>query len=184
MSSALHGVSPGSPVGMHLLDRIDASSTIPFRFRNIPQTYKHLKIIGSVRDPSANVHIGIRVTFNEDGGTNYAYNYSWTDNTTFTASASNTIAYILWGRVLANSVSINAFTAFELTIPNYANTTTFKSCFATWQGSDADTSAGQAIGHGGGVWQSTAAINIVRVWSDVGAGDFVANSTMSLYGLL
>jgi len=179
----LHESSYGTPA-VELIERKLLIATAPIDFQNIPPRFTHLKLIGSVRDPSANVHVGLRFRFNNDSGNNYSSSHGELDATSFTGITDITSSYILFGRVLANSVSIDAFTVFELTIPDYTNPDHFKSCVGLFQGSDADTSAGQMIGYGGGVWRASTAINRILVWSDIGAGDFSAESCVSLYGYL
>jgi hypothetical protein len=143
-------------------------------FDNIPQTgYTDLKIVASLRG---------------DGGQN------WGNITVNGGSTAISMSHILnnSGSVISqaysplrfqcnpSSYTANTFSNAELYIPNYANTSYSKSMSVDGTQENYGTTIGQHIA--AGLWASNSAITTITVTPD-GGGNFVANSTFSLYGV-
>jgi hypothetical protein len=143
-------------------------------FANIPQTgYTDLKVVLSTRDTST-------------GG--FAYNIAFNGVTTSRTSrwiegdGASAISYsttnALGGYNTLSTQTANTFASSEIYIPNYAGSNNKSFSVESTQENNATTSY---MVMGAGLWSSSAAITSVALSSN--SGNFVANSTFSLYGL-
>jgi hypothetical protein len=158
-----------------LLERIELNaSAASVTFANIPQTgYTDLKIVLSTRDTST-------------GG--FAYNIAFNGVTTSRTSrwiegdGASAISYsttnALGGYNTLSTQTANTFASSEIYIPNYAGSNNKSFSVESTQENNATTSY---MVMGAGLWSSSAAITSVALSSN--SGNFVANSTFSLYGL-
>ena len=139
----------------------------------IPQTYKTLKLVFSVRTDSSAVDVAeIRpnaATTNLSARQLYG---------TGTAAASNTTTVI---RVAVNPVATtsNVFGNGQIDFPNYTSTTTNKPTSADSVTEENATGASQVLG--AGLWSNTSAITSIVF--TLTSNNMVSGSTFTLYGL-
>jgi hypothetical protein len=152
-------------------------------FSSIPQTYKHLHIRGVYRDSSANSAqvAPIYIQFNTDTGANYNYQ-SGQAMANSTVSGENQTSQT-WLRIAgAGMVSTSGyFGGSIMDIQDYTSTVQKKSVRAISGGSANLTTANYMTAISQGGWNSTAAINEMKIYS--GNGNFLANTTFALYGI-
>ena len=153
---------------------VSGSSTTSYTFSSIPSTYTDLVLI-----TNSGVTAGqslIRV--NSDSGSNYSY--TWMDGNGTSAGSSRATSrtglYINWDGE-TNAIQNTGIFHFM----NYANTTTYKTIL--WRAGDSATStiANVALWRGS-TGSATQAINSITIQSS--SGNFIANSTFTLYGIL
>ncbi len=143
-------------------------------FSSIPSTYKHLQIRAAITDSSG---AGIvQMQYNSDTGSNYSWHYLAANgssvtsyNGTTTTAMRNTLYY--WG--IQNAIP----TGLILDILDYSSTTKYKTSRA-FSGA-AGTSANE-MGIFSGLWQNTAAVSSIRLFT---GGTYNAGSRFSLYGV-
>lgn len=150
-------------------------------FSSIPATYRSLvlHLVGKGTDGSAQV---IRLTF-ESSPTSGAY-----DNQTLVAlntsfsGAENIGAndFITLGTAPGNATA-NLFSAGEILLPEYANTSMFKCSLSRLADFRAISSANLAFFNTVGLWESTAAIDRIRL--TLAAGSWTTTSRATLYGI-
>jgi hypothetical protein len=137
---------------------------------SIPQTYKNLYIV--VRDylPSADTQVlGMR------------FNGSSTASTYFTAETVVITNQAFNGSYIENGFSDNAVSQslITITIPDYANTDTYKGCLTTsWQASYTNTD-NMSLRNTTGVWKDTSAISSLVMFAPSGT----YAGTLLLYGV-
>lgn len=156
---------------------VDATS---FDITSIAATYSVLELAALLRCDSADSFVGSSlVTFNGDTAANYSYQFMRGFGS-LTGAGNNDAATAGLGPMETDgSVTANYFGAGKLTIPFYANTTTYKTAFTT----------GGALGGGSNddmrfaasMWKSTAAINRITLVPSAGT-HFKASSAVVLYG--
>lgn len=168
-----------------LIKKTTALSTIAsLEFVNIPQTYKDLKVVASIRsDISANRGTAA-IAFNSDTNTSNYKGYEWyyedgvmggEFNNSGTAASRNL------GAVTGNaSGNDNQFGAMEIIIPNYTNTTNYKVSY-TAIGTPRNASSGYAYWERGNTWLNNNAINTITL--SINSHNILTNSTIWLYGL-
>ena len=172
--------------GMEVIDHqtVGSGGASSISFTSIPDTYRHLYVVGSFRSDASTARFsGDSVTFNDDTGSNYSYSALFTTgnapigteetgrpnlNYLFTANASGSVA--------------NAFAAGSMWVLDYAATDKFTGVIggASAVNDNLDTSdyfEGLISGH----WKSTAAVNKITIAS--GSGNYVQYSEATLYGL-
>ncbi len=157
----------------------DSSTTISFT--GIPSTYDHLILRISARS-NANANFNsYSIQFNQDGNNNYygGYIYFETSVNGGSSSASSTLTAGGVFYLCGSTSTSNTFSASELTIFNYKNTS-YKKTIGTLTG--APNSGGTSgISYAGGVWNNTAALNRIDITSS--SGYFFSGSTFRLYGI-
>lgn len=155
------------------------SGQLKATFTAIPATYRKLIIEVYGQSAKATSVDNIAVQFNGDTTSNYAQEYLRAQNGS--VNAGNNI-YTNWKYLLIPGTYATAGYAVtaKMEIPNYADTTFFKSClgwcFAPYKNNNL------FVYESGCIWQNTAAINQIDVYLNSG-GAFVANSKVQLYGV-
>jgi hypothetical protein len=144
-----------------------------FDFTSISASYKHLKIIASLRgDDNGNFSAAIR--FNNDSGANYNYDQDGTS----TAGATSMQPFGIIGK----DIGTLQFTAVEAIIPDYAGSN--QKTLAGYGGHTPGASTTDyRVYRGVGSWASTAAITRITVFTNTGTTNFVAGSRITIYGL-
>lgn len=150
-------------------------------FTSIPQGYTDLLVVLSGRSDGAAYNNLLR--FNNDSGSNYTWRnlYAFSGSVysdAGTASPENT--YIRFGFTNASTMTTSAFGSAQAYIPNYASSL-YKSV-GTDGTQESNATTGVDIGFTAGLWSSTSAINRVTITPQ--AGQFVAGTTATLYGVL
>jgi len=159
-------------------------------FSSIPATYEHLQLRMSVRSTKVSTHgyENGRLVINGDGDAT-ANNYSWhamtaggtSVGTSIVAAADRT--YSMW---LTNTATQD-YGFIVVDIYDYANTN--KNTSFTWtstnnvgQGNSGGDSGQPQMMWGGGMWNSTAAVNSVG-YGPYSTHDLERGSSLSLYGV-
>ena len=146
----------------------------------LPTGYRDLVIRGQVRSDAAFIGSGVFVAFNGDT-TNANYSYVRDFSTTTQSSFESNIA----GKerkiaiIAAANAAANTFGVFTLTIYSHESTTNLKS-YNTVSGS-ANTAASMDTSRFAGKRLSTDAITTISF--SLVTGDFVAGSSIAVYGL-
>ena len=161
-----------------LLERVELTqSAASVTFDNIPQSgYTDLKVVASARGDFAANLIGFYLKLNGSTANftgKYLRGYS-------TGVDSGSIGGFLMD-LPAASATASTFGSYEIYIPNY--TSSSNKSFSVDSASENNSGAAFAadLGFNAGLWSQTAAITGLTVYPD--GGNFVANSTFSLYGL-
>lgn len=146
-------------------------------FSAIPQGYRDLRLMGSVRTSLASTRDDCRMTFNGDTGAHYTRNLNSVDNAgqAYTWDATRTNVPTIWAP--AGNAGAGFFGTFDTTISDYSQTDRNK----------AITGLANSIANVGddysavlqGMWFSTAAITQITLAAD---GNFVVGSRVALYG--
>jgi hypothetical protein len=156
------------------------TSTASITFSNIPQGYADLKIVYSVRTTGGSGQwINLSISFN-GLTTNWSNRYLYGTGSAAGSNATSTNFYAA-GVGNPNSTTANTFSSGELYIPNYSGTSAKSLSYDTVtenNGSSALVQAGSAL------WNVGSSINSVTIAPEGGVGDYAANSTFTLYGIL
>jgi hypothetical protein len=154
-----------------------SSGTITFS--SIPSTYKSLQI--RVMALQTNGINDLRIRFNGDTGSNYAWHTLAGYNSSVAAGNGSSQSYML---ACVESNNRGALTATNPTVAitdvlDYADTNKNKT-IRTLGGME-NNSLGE-IDINSGLWMSTSAINSITIFMS-GAGSFTTTSVISLYGI-
>jgi len=143
-------------------------------FTSIPSTYTHLQIRANMLcDGQQN----IRVQFNSDTGSNYAWHELFGQGSSASAGASSSTSFMQIGYVQTSDANVTG--AFVADILDYANTNKYKT-MRSLNGSDGNT-AGYILLRSG-LWQSTNAITSIKIYP-AGSNLFKQYSRFALYGV-
>lgn len=152
-------------------------------FTSIPNTYASLVVVYQVRGDSAGAsNTGIRVTFNNDSGSNYNGQFVGGNNTTAYAAIQTAAAFGYLGEMPAATATSGYSSSGTIEIPNYMGTTFFKNAmFATTR--DTNGAGANMVAYRGHiVWKSTAAISRIDLFPQY--GNFLTGSRVTLYGIV
>jgi hypothetical protein len=163
------------------------SSDTEINFTSIPATYKHLQIRALVKGGRTIGNDGWSMQFNSDATSgNYSYHYfRLTSPGIAKNSGGGSSNAIELGEIIGNYANANdKFTICVADIIDYANTTKFK-IVRSIGGYDQDgTTAGNAdtdmINWYGSTWESTSAVNSIKLLCSNGLRQY---SIVSLYGI-
>lgn len=179
---SLHGTSFPVKLAEFVL-AVDTAS--PITFTAIPATYRHLKLVIFARGTGAGGAFvdNIDIRFNNDVGNNYNYS-TWDEpgpaagNVTFEIATTATLART--GFICNSNQGANHFGYLEIDFPNYSAAVGYKMFRSNSIYKD---TAGVVISHQQwyGYWADTSAIN--RIDLILGAGNYLAGSVFTLYGL-
>jgi len=141
------------------------TSATDFTFTSIPSTYTDLYISYDAIGSSVT---NLTLQYNSDTGSNYSQTYVLGDGSSASSArnSNETSAYL--------TAIYNARTICNISIMNYANTTTYKTCLSRLSSASYQTSATVNL------WRSTAAITSVKILK-LGGGNMTGNAT--LYGI-
>ncbi len=157
-----------------------AAATIDTGGGGIPGGYSALQIAVLARGSSALFSASFSLRFNGDS-TAGNYDIIWTNNSNGTStsfiSTATGAAKVFEGP--GASIGSGIFGAGHVTIPAYDQTTAHK--MATALGGFAETSGHSELVHAVNHWASTAAITRIELFT--GAGNLVAGSRMTIWGL-
>lgn len=153
-------------------------------FSSIPATYKHLLMRISAHGEYAGTTVPLLLTMNGDGGSNYdSINYTYRKTGLVESEIlASTSLYLFVSITDTGSAVANSFTSMWVYLPNYANTSVYKSFVLAGQQNYSEATNGISVGGGGGMWKSTAAIN--RLTLTPQNSTLSANSRATLYGMI
>jgi len=150
-------------------------------FSAIPGTFRHLQIFWVGRSDQAGAQ-AIKMQFNADTAGNYDYQDLLTNHTTVAGAASVAQTKMRCGAIPGTGAPADAMGGGTITIPYYATTTEDKLFTAQSWRSDGTAQGNQNMDFNAGAWRTSgSAITQVVIVPD--AGNFVANSSFSLYGI-
>jgi hypothetical protein len=163
-----------------LLQQIILSqSAASVTFDNLPTSgYTDLKIVTSARGDSANVYNYCRIRFNGDTGSNYNMQILYGDNGVAGSTPASGTS-ITGGLYAGSSSTTNTFSNSEWYIPNYRGSTQKSLSIDAVSENNSSTSSNGYLTAAS--WTGTAAITSATLLPN--SGNFVANSTFSLYGV-
>lgn len=148
-------------------------------FNNIPQGFTDLVLEISARTTIAQVSAGIYINLNNNFDNAYtSFGYSANSTNVGAFSERNNIAMYI-GQINGASSTANVFTSKRIHLTNYTDGD-FKIA-----GIESTMEADAAVAYlenGAGTWRNTAPVTQLRI-ATFGAGNFVQNSTFTLYGL-
>jgi hypothetical protein len=149
-------------------------------FSSIPQTFKHLKIIGTAQSTYTAYNSNVNLTFNGDTTNNY-YSASNLNAQGGSNPYKDTAAYINLTRgAVTGTYMTSGWSVTEFDIPNYTETDIYKSVQGQWSvAALAYPATYQTIGTG--TWKSTAAITSIELV--LTSLNFVTGSRFNLFGL-
>lgn len=144
-------------------------------FSNIPQTYRDLRLVVSVKHTNASRYTTFRI--NSDSGSNYsAVQMFGNGSTAQSANYSNGGQFVLANNYFESS---SEFTVGTLDFLDYSATDKHKTLL--WRSG----LAGTVVNASSGRWASASAITTIFLDSTAGGSNtFVAGSTFTLYGVL
>ena len=143
-------------------------------FTSIPATYTHLQIRG-IGKFSGGDGLGVRVGNGSiDTGSNYAVHVLQGDGSSASAGGSSSQTKMTLG------YDFQEFGPFVLDILDYANTNKYKT-FRALSGNDNNGSG--YVQFRSGLWQSTSAINEIRLYGSLSSVNFSQHSSFALYGI-
>lgn len=154
---------------------VGAGGASSIDFNSIPQTYTDLIVVFSTRTARANHSDELDIKFN-GVTTNQSGRYLSGDGA---STGSGSVPILFAGYSTGSSATANTFGNGSVYIPNYAGSTS-KSMSAEGTGENNGTNAARLIFSG--VWNSTAAITSLSLYSD-SANTLQQYSTASLYGI-
>ena len=138
-------------------------------FSSIAGTYTDLIMVSAVKlDITGAYAMGMQ--FNSDTGANYSFTYVIGTGSVAASNRGTAQTYAVYGNGdtdWGNSL---------VSIQNYSNATTFKTCIA--RNNNTNNSAQAYVN----LWRNTAAITSIKVMSQSGS-NFVTGSTFTLYGI-
>jgi hypothetical protein len=163
-------------VTRQLADTTLGGATATIAFSSIPATFAHLLLVGQGRGDTAATATNLNLRLNGDSATNYSTQQ--VQGSSATASAAVTTAQTSAGiaSMAAASATAGVFSPVFAFLPNYAGTVAQKDLLAL--DLFIGTPVVQLIG---GHWASTSAINSITLLP--GAGNFIAGTRFTLYGL-
>lgn len=175
-------ITPGAGGGAWtLIEDIHLAGDGGIDFQSIPDTYKHLKIIASLRSDRAAVSDAVYIRFNNDSGNNYDFTRQLSRAAGPLTAEGIGVSYMYNGCVAATGPA-NVFDGSEILIPDYTDTGNQKTCTVQGTLKQANTPGNVFILTSAGWWRNTAAISRITLSPELGT-NFKAGSRASLYGI-
>lgn len=168
-------------------DTLLGSTTANFDLTSIAGTYTDLLIEARLRsDDNASGQEPALIRFNNDSGSNYAWNrsYSYSNvidtvtNDAGTPPAGSTSALLGYIPCDGGTANANSFGVCRIRIPSYASVVGYKNYHCDLTGCDTQMRQDWV----GGEWRSTSAITRVTIYPTT--GEWVTGSRLRLFGIL
>ena len=167
-----------------LIENIALGAPGVFTFNNIPGTFSHLCIIGSLRGTRAVTGVAVRTRFNNDTGNNYDSIRETITHVNTLVTGENINTSSITGPTVAASASLaNFFSPFVAHIPLYSSGNIFKSIMIESYNERTASTGDLEDTRAKGVWKNTAAITRIDILVADPIDTFLANSELSLYGI-
>lgn len=171
---------------IHLIETIvPAGSASNITFDNIPTTFDHLLLIGSMRTQKAGVtEVAEIFDINSDGGANYSNTNIETLHGAYAEAEFQAQTKFDLGQMNAFAATSDHFTPISIWIPFYKDTNFYKTFL--WEMGNIPNAVPAATWEqtsGGGIWENTAAIDEFTIGAPNGGGLLDISSLFSLYGI-
>jgi hypothetical protein len=164
------------PIGSQTI----TSTSTPFNFANIPQTYQDLRLVISARGSNAAATFGMYGYLNEAAGTtNYSLTQLSGNGTAASSPRRSNVADFYFGELVGGTATAGIFSSVTVDFLNYANTTTFKT-FLSRLANDVNGSGNTNVS--AHLWRSTAGISTILCGMS-GYVTMETGSTATLYGI-
>jgi len=158
------------------------SSSLSVIFSGIPQTYRDLILVSSVRSTRNDTADYISVRLNGDSGNNYFNLAAWADNNNTVVSNSSSTATdngygpnVLGSTATANSYSVNTFNFIDYSATDKHKVYILRSAAPGIGGAQVEMAVTR--------WASLSGLNSITLSLPyTGPSQFMAGSTFSLYG--
>jgi hypothetical protein len=174
--------SGGAAGALTLLYTLTLGAAGTFDQSSISGAYNDLILVVTARDAASSIVRLLELRINNDSGNNYYGNRANFDGVTPAYAQSSPNSIIAVGSVDGSTAATNAFGTSTVSLIGYASTTWLKTVLYDSMAC-VNTSGGGSRSLGGGFWNSTAAINRVRITGQ-GGGNLVAGSQLRIYGRL
>lgn len=174
-------------LSMKLIQKITLPSAAQFRFLDIPQTYKHLKLYLSVRSVGTNtIFSNNYVRLNEFGGTgggSYANQRLYGQASTIIGISNASTPFMDAGSTVSSYFSSSLFSATVATFYNYAGDT--NKSMTAFAGVKLQAATGKMnVIKDSSCWSLAHPIVTITIKPGDTQQDYVADSTAWLYGLI
>lgn len=157
-----------------------SSSTL--EITSIPSTYTHLRVIVTARTDQASNRVDGYMRFNSDSSSNYSYRWIYNSgDANLPVNSSQSADKIGLSYMPGSSATSNNYALYIIDIPDYANTSKFRTIGCITGFANRATSNEQNVANVAGVWRGGSAISTVTFFAS--AGSLTSNSKMSIYGL-
>lgn len=169
-----------SPLPQLLSTTYVTTGTVASMFASIPATANHIEVIWTARSDNASTATNLLLRVNGDSGTNYVWEQNEQNNTTVTASTGGggVTSIHIGTMVAASATTANYFASGTFTMGNIQSAVCFKA--VSGRAASHATSTQVYGGVYGGMWASTNAVTLITLLP--AAGNFIAGSSMSVYG--
>lgn len=150
---------------------------------SISGSYRHLKLVLSIRGTTSAQSVTMKVVVNNDTtATNYrGQRLALQGNQFYAQNAGATATAVYSCEVTAGTALANSFAGYEITFFDYSSTSKIKTVRASG-GFVQDTASGNYLQYEtAGVWNSTSAITQITI--SVATGNLEAGTSYELYGL-
>jgi len=167
----------------NVIDHTELSGTATIWTKDsIPSSYDHLCVKTSQRVDASVYEQSTDLTFNASG-TGYSYTYiNTTGTSTYTSHRASSQGRILGPYSSGASTLADNFAVSTIWIPNYANTSNYKSVmFSNKVENNTHTTNQWKILNVSGLWSNTDAIDEIKI--ETSGGNFVQYSSFTLYGI-
>lgn len=159
-----------------------SSTTLTFTLSSIPQTYKDLFILATLRTNGTNVdqrNTGW-ITFNSDSSSVYGRSRGYGYETSSTGIDQGTDAALIFGSVKNNYTDTYFYSPFEIHIFDYASA--YAKPVSVRGGATANASTRYVTNFGFHGYNSTSAISSITFSTDDGSS-YMSGSSVTLYGI-
>jgi hypothetical protein len=176
---------PTAGAVIQIADTTLGAAAADITFSSIPSTYNHLMILISGRCSATNGNgTDFNVQLNADTGSNYRYSRNTTyagsgGTVTLTGAGSGQTSMLLGNVWTMNPASIEPVASIQMTFFDYKSTT-FRKTMVFSGGTFSDA---PAFGSGQALWQDTAAVTSIKLFSS-GGGNLATGTRATLYGLV
>jgi hypothetical protein len=174
-SAASNSVTPASPSSYESIATVTSTATASISFTSIPSTFKNLQIRSAITQSATSP---IRMRFNSDSGSNYAFHYLDGSSAGIVSAG----GFSSFNRiVMAASPGINNTypTNIIIDIVDYQSTSKYKTV-RILLGYDTNNTAGGVVELCSALWMSTSAISSITIEGD---GSGTITGLTSLYGI-
>ena len=168
--------------GMELIsESVLSSSAANFDLVDIPDTFRHLRLVAQLRCDKAAANAEVRVRFNGDTAAVYDWEHNFGAGVVEDSSGAAAVAFILAGYTTAASAAAGQAGLLDVAIPNYRGTTFEKRLLGNNAYFAGTTAADHTVQTVTGRRRTVDAVERITVFPDT--GNWIAGSVLSLYGL-